>query len=202
MVHGLTPPQFVLFPICSLRKGLIKELGEPKKSRREKFISKITEVISCQEFISHHILTAPSEYPEFLSLEPTMTPICPPSPEAVVSSGRVEKSPHEQEIKFFAKVRAGLRNWRGLETGWALIIFYPVSLFSSPPHPQILLPLINQYFTNHCLYFLSTPAKVLGSGGHASNKEKEMITRWAALCSLTQPPDLIALYSWTLYSQP
>uniref|UniRef100_G3UG01 Ryanodine receptor 1 n=1 Tax=Loxodonta africana TaxID=9785 RepID=G3UG01_LOXAF len=40
----------------------------------------------------------------------------------------------------------------------------------------ILLPLINQYFTNHCLYFLSTPAKVLGSGGHASNKEKEMIT--------------------------
>lgn len=24
--------------------------------------------------------------------------------EAVVSSGRVEKSPHEQEIKFFAKV--------------------------------------------------------------------------------------------------
>uniref|UniRef100_A0A8C3HT45 Ryanodine receptor 1 n=1 Tax=Chrysemys picta bellii TaxID=8478 RepID=A0A8C3HT45_CHRPI len=52
--------------------------------------------------------------------------------EAVVSSGRVEKSPHEQEIKFFAK---------------------------------ILLPLINQYFHNHCLYFLSTPAKVLGSGG-------------------------------------
>jgi hypothetical protein len=39
--------------------------------------------------------------------------------------------------------------------------------------------LINQYFTNHCLYFLSTPAKVLGSGGHASNKEKEMITRCA-----------------------
>uniref|UniRef100_A0A6I8PD25 Ryanodine receptor 1 n=1 Tax=Ornithorhynchus anatinus TaxID=9258 RepID=A0A6I8PD25_ORNAN len=63
--------------------------------------------------------------------------------EAVVSSGRVEKSPHEQEIKFFAK---------------------------------ILLPLISQYFTNHCLYFLSTPAKVLGSGGHASNKEKEMLT--------------------------
>ncbi|XP_072558334.1 ryanodine receptor 1-like isoform X2 [Paramormyrops kingsleyae] len=63
--------------------------------------------------------------------------------EAVVSSGRVEKSPHEQEIKFFAK---------------------------------ILLPLINQYFKNHCLYFLSTPAKMLGSGGLSSNKEKEMIT--------------------------
>uniref|UniRef100_A0A8C3CS56 Ryanodine receptor 1 n=1 Tax=Cairina moschata TaxID=8855 RepID=A0A8C3CS56_CAIMO len=63
--------------------------------------------------------------------------------EKAQDSGRVEKSPHEQEIKFFAK---------------------------------ILLPLINQYFHNHCLYFLSTPAKVLGSGGHASNKEKEMIT--------------------------
>ena len=42
---------------------------------------------------------------------------------------------------------------------------------------QILLPLINQYYKNHCLYFLSTPAKVLGSGGHSSNKEKEMIAR-------------------------
>ncbi|KAM9224986.1 ryanodine receptor 1 isoform 1-T1 [Dugong dugon] len=69
--------------------------------------------------------------------------------DAVVSSGRVEKSPHEQEIKFFAK---------------------------------ILLPLIKQYFTNHCLYFLSTPAKLLGSGGHASNKEKEMIT--SVFCKL------------------
>lgn len=43
------------------------------------------------------------------------------------------------------------------------------------------MPLINQYFKNHCLYFLSTPAKVLGSGGHSSNKEKEMIARWALL---------------------
>lgn len=43
---------------------------------------------------------------------------------------------------------------------------------------QILMPLINQYFKNHCLYFLSTPAKVLGSGGHSSNKEKEMIARF------------------------
>lgn len=65
----------------------------------------------------------------------------------------------------------------------------PLSL----PLPQILLPLINQYFTNHCLYFLSTPAKVLGSGGHASNKEKEMITRWATLRPLTQTPDLTGL---------
>lgn len=111
-----------------------------------------------------------------------MTPFCAPPPptEAVVSSGRVEKSPHEQEIKFFAKVRGGLRSWRRLGT---LPTLHSVTLISSPPPPplQILLPLINQYFTNHCLYFLSTPAKVLGSGGHASNKEKEMITRWAAL---------------------
>lgn len=41
-----------------------------------------------------------------------------------------------------------------------------------------MMPLINQYFKNHCLYFLSTPAKVLGSGGHSSNKEKEMIARF------------------------
>ncbi|KAI4894479.1 hypothetical protein NFI96_006536 [Prochilodus magdalenae] len=87
--------------------------------------------------------------------------------EAVVSSGRVEKSPHEQEIKFFAK---------------------------------ILLPLINQYFKNHCLYFLSTPAKILGSGGHASNKEKEMIARWVTcrspVCTCA-PVDLrIQLYPY------
>uniref|UniRef100_A0A3Q2Z7H8 Ryanodine receptor 1 n=1 Tax=Hippocampus comes TaxID=109280 RepID=A0A3Q2Z7H8_HIPCM len=72
---------------------------------------------------------------------------------AVVSSGRVEKSPHEQEIKFFAK---------------------------------ILLPLVNQYFKNHCLYFLSTPAKVLGSGGHSSNKEKEMIAIFCKLAALVR----------------
>lgn len=75
----------------------------------------------------------------------------------------------------------GSETWRGLGTGWP-----PPPFTQSPsslplPTPQILLPLINQYFTNHCLYFLSTPAKVLGSGGHASNKEKEMITRWALL---------------------
>lgn len=58
----------------------------------------------------------------------------------------------------------------------AFLSLHPIPFISSP-RPQILLPLINQYFTNHCLYFLSTPAKVLGSGGHASNKEKEMITR-------------------------
>ncbi|XP_042194266.1 ryanodine receptor 3 isoform X3 [Callorhinchus milii] len=62
--------------------------------------------------------------------------------EAIVSSGKAEKSPHEQEIKFFAKV---------------------------------LLPLIDDYFKNHCLYFLSSPTKTLTSSGYASNKEKEII---------------------------
>ncbi|XP_054825893.1 ryanodine receptor 3 [Eublepharis macularius] len=62
--------------------------------------------------------------------------------EAIVISGKTEKSPHDQEIKFFAKV---------------------------------LLPLVDQYFTNHCLYFLSSPAKPLSSSGYASNKEKEMV---------------------------
>lgn len=127
--------QSVLFPIFSLKKGLIKELEEQTKGRRERFIFKPTEVISCQEFIFHHILTAPSEYSEFPSLESVMTSIYPPPPEAVVSSGRVEKSPHEQEIKFFAKVRGGLRSWRGLGTGWALPTLHSVPFISSPPHP-------------------------------------------------------------------
>lgn len=58
---------------------------------------------------------------------------------------------------------------------------------------QILMPLINQYFKNHCLYFLSTPAKVLGSGGHSSNKEKEMIARWC-LCFIDMTQKYIYLY--------
>uniref|UniRef100_A0AAR2JWV0 Ryanodine receptor 1 n=1 Tax=Pygocentrus nattereri TaxID=42514 RepID=A0AAR2JWV0_PYGNA len=93
-------------------------------------------------------------------------------------SGRVEKSPHEQEIKFFAK---------------------------------ILLPLVNQYFKNHCLYFLSTPAKVLGSGGHASNKEKEMIASiFCKLAALVRHrvslfdtwPNSITLYRTVMKSGP
>ncbi|XP_076849219.1 ryanodine receptor 3 isoform X1 [Brachyhypopomus gauderio] len=63
--------------------------------------------------------------------------------EAMATSGKTDKSPHEQEIKFFAKV---------------------------------LLPLIDQYFKNHCMYFLSSPSISLSSSGYASNKEKEMIT--------------------------
>lgn len=43
---------------------------------------------------------------------------------------------------------------------------------------QVLLPLIDQYFKNHSLYFLSSATKTLSSSGYASNKEKEMVTRW------------------------
>ncbi|KYO28312.1 ryanodine receptor 3 isoform C [Alligator mississippiensis] len=82
-----------------------------------KFLKKILKYVdSAQEFIAHL--------------------------EAIVTSGKTEKSPHDQEIKFFAKV---------------------------------LLPLVDQYFTNHCLYFLSSPIKSLSSSGYASNKEKEMV---------------------------
>ncbi|XP_076834094.1 ryanodine receptor 3 isoform X4 [Brachyhypopomus gauderio] len=83
-----------------------------------KFLKKLLKYVdSAQEFIAHL--------------------------EAMASSGKNDRSPHEQEIKFFAKV---------------------------------LLPLIDQYFKNHSLYFLSSPSKNLSSSGYASNKEKEMVT--------------------------
>ncbi|XP_028285731.1 ryanodine receptor 2 [Parambassis ranga] len=51
------------------------------------------------------------------------------------------------------------------------------------PHEQqikffgkVVLPLVDQYFKNHRLYFLSTATQPINSGGHASNKEKEMMT--------------------------
>ncbi|XP_072311661.1 ryanodine receptor 2 [Eucyclogobius newberryi] len=51
------------------------------------------------------------------------------------------------------------------------------------PHEQqikffgkVVLPLLDQYFKNHRLYFLSTAIHPISSGGHASNKEKEMVT--------------------------
>uniref|UniRef100_A0A8C3QAL2 Ryanodine receptor 3 n=1 Tax=Geospiza parvula TaxID=87175 RepID=A0A8C3QAL2_GEOPR len=75
-----------------------------------KFLKKILKYVdSAQEFIAHL--------------------------EAIVTSGKTEKSPHDQEIKFFAKV---------------------------------LLPLVDQYFTNHCLYFLSSPSKILSSSHFGS----------------------------------
>lgn len=64
------------------------------------------------------------------------------------------------------------------------------------------MPLINQYFKNHCLYFLSTPAKVLGSGGHSSNKEKEMIARWSFFLFTCNTRRCYVLYSFHLSLYP
>uniref|UniRef100_A0A8C5FWP2 Ryanodine receptor 2 n=1 Tax=Gadus morhua TaxID=8049 RepID=A0A8C5FWP2_GADMO len=48
---------------------------------------------------------------------------------------------------------------------------------------DVLLPLVDQYFKNHRLYFLSTAIRPISSGGHASNKEKEMVTSHVTLRS-------------------
>ncbi|CAL8316169.1 unnamed protein product [Boreogadus saida] len=100
-----------------------KEIAEDSSSMEKRFCYKFLKrmlqyVDSAQEFIAHL--------------------------EAMATSGKTDRSPHDQEIKFFAKV---------------------------------LLPLLDQTFKNHCLYFLSTPSKNLSSCGYASNKEKEMVTR-------------------------
>nr|XP_040130259.1 ryanodine receptor 3 isoform X1 [Ictidomys tridecemlineatus] len=98
-------------------KDLELDASSMEKRFAYKFLKKILKYVdSAQEFIAHL--------------------------EAIVSSGKTEKSPHDQEIKFFAKV---------------------------------LLPLVDQYFTNHRLYFLSSPLKPLSSSGYASHKEKEMV---------------------------
>ncbi|XP_056249309.1 ryanodine receptor 3-like isoform X2 [Seriola aureovittata] len=105
----------------SITRGL-KDLEQDSSSMEKrfayKFLKKLLKYVdSAQEFITHL--------------------------EAMAASGKTDRSPHEQEIKFFAKV---------------------------------LLPLIDQYFKNHSLYFLSSPNKNLSSSGYASNKEKEMVT--------------------------
>ncbi|KAM6461143.1 ryanodine receptor 3 [Liasis olivaceus] len=112
--------KFLLVNGIAISRGLNDmELDASSMEKRfaYKFLKKILKYIdSAQEFIAHL--------------------------ESIVTSGKTEKSPHDQEIKFFAKV---------------------------------LLPLVDQYFTNHCLYFLSSPTKPLSSSGYASNKEKEMV---------------------------
>uniref|UniRef100_A0A671WZW1 Ryanodine receptor 3 n=1 Tax=Sparus aurata TaxID=8175 RepID=A0A671WZW1_SPAAU len=107
----------------SITRGL-KDLEQDSSSMEKrfayKFLKKLLKYVdSAQEFIAHL--------------------------ESMAASGKTDRSPHEQEIKFFAKV---------------------------------LLPLIDQYFKNHSLYFLSSPNKNLSSSGYASNKEKEMVTRY------------------------
>ncbi|XP_077395752.1 ryanodine receptor 3-like isoform X3 [Festucalex cinctus] len=105
----------------SITRGL-RDLEQDSSSMEKRFtyrfLKKLLKYVdSAQEFISHL--------------------------EAMAASGKTDRSPHEQEIKFFAKV---------------------------------LLPLIDQYFKNHSLYFLSSPNQNLSSSGYASNKEKEMVT--------------------------
>ncbi|CAB1335142.1 unnamed protein product, partial [Coregonus sp. 'balchen'] len=107
----------LLFVVPGL-KDMEQDSSSMEKRFAFKFLKKLLKYVnSAQEFIAHL--------------------------EAIATSGKTDKSPHEQEIKFFAKV---------------------------------LLPLIDQYFKNHCLYFLSSPSKNLSSSGYASNKEKEMVT--------------------------
>ncbi|XP_039897726.1 ryanodine receptor 3-like isoform X4 [Simochromis diagramma] len=113
--------RFLLINGYSITRGL-KDLEQDSSSMEKrfayKFLKKLLKYVdSAQEFITHL--------------------------EAMAVSGKTDRSPHEQEIKFFAKV---------------------------------LLPLIDQYFKNHSLYFLSSPNKNLSSSGYASNKEKEMVT--------------------------
>ncbi|XP_061097426.1 ryanodine receptor 3-like isoform X2 [Conger conger] len=105
----------------AITRGL-KDIEQEASSMEKRFAYKLLKkllkyVDSAQEFIAHL--------------------------EAMATSGKTDKSPHDQEIKFFAKV---------------------------------LLPLIDQYFKNHCLYFLSSPSNNMSSSGYASNKEKEMVT--------------------------
>ncbi|PWA27902.1 hypothetical protein CCH79_00000537 [Gambusia affinis] len=105
----------------AITRGL-KDMEQDSSSMEKRFAYKflkrlLKNIDSAQEFIAHL--------------------------EAMATSGKTDKSPHDQEIKFFAKV---------------------------------LLPMIDQTFKNHCLYFLSTPSKNLSSCGCASNKEKEMVT--------------------------
>uniref|UniRef100_A0A667YLJ7 Ryanodine receptor 3 n=1 Tax=Myripristis murdjan TaxID=586833 RepID=A0A667YLJ7_9TELE len=99
-------------------KDMEQDSSSMEKRFAYKFLKKLLKYVdSAQEFIAHL--------------------------EAMAASGKTDRSPHEQEIKFFAKV---------------------------------LLPLIDQYFKNHSLYFLSSPNKNLSSCGYASNKEKEMVS--------------------------
>ncbi|XP_037606362.1 ryanodine receptor 3 isoform X4 [Sebastes umbrosus] len=106
------------YTIIRGQKDIEQDSSSMEKRFANKFLKRMLKYVdSAQEFIAHL--------------------------EAMATSGKTDKSPHDQEIKFFAKV---------------------------------LLPLADQTFKNHCLYFLSTPSKNLSSCGCASNKEKEMVT--------------------------
>ncbi|KAI4887181.1 hypothetical protein NFI96_021277, partial [Prochilodus magdalenae] len=86
--------------------------------------------------------------------------------------GKTEKVPHEQQINFFFK-----KKWTKL-TVFSVLLHKPVSypvLYLSVS--KVILPLIDQYFKNHHLYFLSRSLRPLNNSGHAASKEKEMVTR-------------------------
>uniref|UniRef100_A0A8C7FDW2 Ryanodine receptor 3 n=1 Tax=Oncorhynchus kisutch TaxID=8019 RepID=A0A8C7FDW2_ONCKI len=120
-------------------KDMEQDSSSMEKRFAYKFLKKLLKYVnSAQEFIAHL--------------------------EAMATSGKTDKSPHEQEIKFFAKV---------------------------------LLPLIDQYFKNHCLYFLSSPSKNLSSSGYASNKEKEMVTRSVHYHLTTLQRVTLSHYLWS-----
>uniref|UniRef100_A0A4W5N343 Ryanodine receptor 3 n=1 Tax=Hucho hucho TaxID=62062 RepID=A0A4W5N343_9TELE len=120
-------------------KDMEQDSSSMEKRFAYKFLKKLLKYVnSAQEFIAHL--------------------------EAMATSGKTDKSPHEQEIKFFAKV---------------------------------LLPLIDQYFKNHCLYFMSSPSKNLSSSGYASNKEKEMVTRSVHYHLTTLQRVTLSHYLWS-----
>ncbi|CAL9692587.1 unnamed protein product [Knipowitschia caucasica] len=113
--------KFLQISGCAIARG-VKDMEQDsslmEKRHAFKFVKTMLKYVdSAQEFIAHL--------------------------EAMATSGKTDKSPHDQEIKFFAKV---------------------------------LLPLLDQAFKNHFLYFLSTPNMALSSCGCASYKEKEMVT--------------------------
>lgn len=100
------------------------------------------------------------------------------NPEAMAASGKTDRSPHEQEIKFFAKVSDAYTTFEQSYAFYIQNLPTRFNFFVNDPLLQVLLPLIDQYFKNHSLYFLSSPNKNLSSSGYASNKEKEMVTRY------------------------
>ena len=152
-----------------------------------KFLKRLLKYIdSAQEFIAHLGECVAFLNPLWLNTNGcftliqssfptlTLTLIFVVDPEAMATSGKTDKSPHDQEIKFFAKV------WKSvnISRNWTLKCQYvDLESHSCISSLQVLLPLTDQTFKNHCLYFLSTPSKNLSICGCAANKEKEMVTR-------------------------
>ena len=72
-----------------------------------KFLKRLLKYIdSAQEFIAHlgECVTFLNTQTDALNSSVTLTLISVVNPEAMATSGKTDKSPHDQEIKFFAKV--------------------------------------------------------------------------------------------------